>query len=212
MQTKILIADDHPLVINGLLSILKDEKELELITPVNNGHELLQSIAKYPPDLIILDLNMPKLDGIESLGILKDDFPSIKVIVLSSYNHSEIIEIVKKMGAKGYLLKDTPYHELRQSIFDVINGTDWVQNTKTELEAETSSYYIDNFMRKYQLSKREVEIVGMIARGCTSKEIGDNLFISEFTVTTHRRNILRKLNIKSIAKLVLFAKENGLVL
>jgi len=210
MLIKLLIADDHQMVIDGLVSILKEEKDLELIPSVHNGKELLQTIAKSTPDIILLDLNMPKLDGIETLGILKEDFPSIKVIILSSYNHPELVEEVKRLGAKGYLLKDTPYPFLRQSILDVAAGTGWIQNMGNT-ETNTSSYYIDDFMRKYQLSKREVEIVGMIAKGCTSKEIGDNLFISEFTVTTHRRNILRKLNIKSVATLVLFAKENGLV-
>jgi len=210
MPIKLLIADDHQMVIDGLVSILSQETELELATPVHNGQELIHAINKSIPDVILLDLNMPKLDGIEVLMILKERFPSIKVIILSSYNHPELIEEVKRLGAKGYLLKDTPYPFLRQSILNVAKGTNWIQNISNS-ESTMPSYYIDDFMKKYHLSKREVEIVSMIAKGCTSKEIGDSLFISEFTVTTHRRNILRKLNIKSLATLVLFAKENGLV-
>lgn len=211
MAIKLLIADDHQMVIDGLVSILKEEKDLELLNPVHNGQELLQVVGKLSPNVILLDLNMPKLDGIETLTILSEDFPSARVIILSSYNHPELIDEVKRLGAKGYLLKDTPYSFLRKSIFDIATGTNWIQNIDQPINP-TPSYYIDDFMKKYQLSKREVEIVSMIARGCTSKEIGDNLFISEFTVTTHRRNILRKLNIKSVATLVLFAKENGLVI
>jgi len=210
MPIKLLIADDHQMVIDGLVSVLSQEKDLELATPVHNGQELLHAVHKSIPDVVLLDLNMPKLDGIEVLMVLKERFPSIKVIILSSYNHLELIEEVKRLSAKGYLLKDTPYPFLRQSILNVAKGASWVQNISNS-ESNTSSYYMDDFMKKYHLSKREVEIVSMIAKGCTSKEIGDNLFISEFTVTTHRRNILRKLNIKSIATLVLFAKENGLV-
>jgi len=211
MPIKLLIADDHQMVIDGLVSVLKEENELELLKPVNNGQELLREVRRSSPDVILLDLNMPRLDGIETLTILNKDFPQIKVLILSSYNHPELIEEVKKLGAKGYLIKDTPYPFLRQSILNVAEGINWVQNIDNSV-SNTPSYYIDDFMKKYQLSKREVEIVGMIAKGCTSKEIGDNLFISEFTVTTHRRNILRKLNIKSVATLVLFAKENGLVI
>lgn len=211
MSIKLLIADDHQMVIDGLVSILREESELELLKPVNNGHELLSAIGDTCPDVVLLDLNMPRLDGIETLTILNRDFPLIKVLILSSYNHPELIEEVKRLGANGYLIKDTPYAFLKQSILDVARGNGWVQNVESTV-SNRSSFYIDDFMKKYQLSKREVEIVGMIAKGCTSKEIGDNLFISEFTVTTHRRNILRKLNIKNVATLVLFAKENGLVI
>ena len=206
---KLIIADDHPLLIEGLISILSEVNDLEILDPVNNGNLLISSLILNPADIVLLDLNMPKLDGIKTLAILRKDFPDLKVIILTNYNQPQLIEEVKKLGAHGYLLKNSASSVLKKAISKVLNGEFYFDDKKLPAK-DNSTYFIDDFMKKYQLTKREVEIIKMIAREFTSKEIGDSLFISEFTVSTHRRNIMKKLNSKNVAGLLKFARQHGL--
>ena len=206
---KLIIADDHPLLIEGLISILSEVDDLEILDPVNNGNLLISSLILNPADIVLLDLNMPKLDGIKTLAILRKDFPDLKVIILTNYDQPQLIEEVKKLGAHGYLLKNSPSFVLKKAINKVLNGEFYFDDKELPAK-DNSTYFIDDFMKKYQLTKREVEIIKMIAREFTSKEIGDSLFISEFTVSTHRRNIMKKLNSKNVAGLLKFARQHGL--
>jgi DNA-binding NarL/FixJ family response regulator len=206
---KLIIADDHQLLIEGLISILSEVKDLEILEPVNNGNQLINSLIKSHADIVLLDLNMPKLDGIKTLPVLRRDFPDLKIIILTNYDQPQLIEEVRKLGAHGYLLKNSPSFILKDAINKVINGELYFED-KVLPEKDNSPYFIDDFMKKYQLTKREVEIIKMIAKELTSKEIGDSLFISEFTVSTHRRNIMKKLNSKNVAGLLKFARQHGL--
>jgi DNA-binding NarL/FixJ family response regulator len=206
---KLIIADDHPLLIEGLISILSEVNDLEILDPVNNGNLLISSLIINPADIVLLDLNMPKLDGIKTLAILRKDFPDLKVIILTNYDQPQLIEEVKKLGAHGYLLKNSPSSVLKMAITKVLNGEFYFDDKELPAK-DNNTYFIDDFMKKYQLTKREVEIIKMIAREFTSKEIGDSLFISEFTVSTHRRNIMKKLNSKNVAGLLIFARKHGL--
>lgn len=206
---KLIIADDHQLLIEGLISILTEVKDLEILEPVNNGNQLINSLIKSHADIVLLDLNMPKLDGIKTLPVLRRDFPDLKVIILTNYDQPQLIEEVRKLGAHGYLLKNSSSFILKDAITKVLNGEFYFED-KVLPEKDNSHYFIDDFMKKYQLTKREVEIIKMIAKELTSKEIGDSLFISEFTVSTHRRNIMKKLNSKNVAGLLKFARQHGL--
>lgn len=206
---KLIIADDHQLLIEGLISILSEVKDLEILNPVNNGNQLINSLILNPADIVLLDLNMPKLDGIKTLAILRRDFPDLKIIILTNYDQPQLIEEVKKLGAHGYLLKNSPSFILKDAIAKVNQGEFYFED-RVLPEKDNSPYFIDDFMKKYQLTKREVEIIKMIAKELTSKEIGDSLFISEFTVSTHRRNIMKKLNSKNVAGLLKFARQHGL--
>lgn len=207
---KLIIADDHQLLIEGLISILSELDGMEILDPVNNGNQLIKSLSLNPADLVLLDLNMPKLDGIKTLAILRKDFPDLKVIILTNYNQPQLIEEVKKLGAHGYLLKNSSSRVLKDAIDRVLNGELVFDEKALPLSDKDSPYFIDDFMKKYQLTRREVEIIKMIAKELTSKEIGESLFISEFTVSTHRRNIMRKLNSKNVAGLLKFARQHGL--
>jgi len=207
---KLIIADDHQLLIEGLISILSELEGLEILDPVNNGNQLIKSLSLNPADLVLLDLNMPKLDGIKTLAILRKDFPDLKIIILTNYNQPQLIEEVKKLGAHGYLLKNSSSRVLKDAIDRVLKGELIFEEKALPENDKGSSYFIDDFMKKYQLTRREVEIIKMIAKELTSKEIGENLFISEFTVSTHRRNIMRKLNSKNVAGLLKFARQHGL--
>lgn len=209
MPIRLIIADDHQILIDGILAIVKEIPDIEVVATVNNGQELISKLKNTPADLILLDLNMPQMDGIEALKILKRDFSSVKVIVLSNYQQSELTSEIRNLGAEGYLLKSISTQELKEAILSVHAGNLWF-DVLSSAQMDEKSYFIDEFMQKYKLTKREVQIIGMLADQLTSKEISDNLFISEFTVVTHRRNIMRKLNVRNIAGVVSFANDHNL--
>ena len=192
------------------MAILKDVPGVVMLPPVNNGKQLLTELQISQADLVILDLNMPELDGIKTLEIIKKQFPEIKVIVLTNYNQPQLIEEIKRLGAQGYLLKDTPSDILKTAICSVISGDLYFDEYK-EPVTQDNHFFTDDFMKKFQLTGREIEIIRMVCLGETSKEIGERLFISEFTVRTHRRNIMKKLEVKNLAGLLAFATTHGLV-
>lgn len=210
MPLKIIIADDHPLLIDGIRMVLEEMDDVIVLNPVNNGRQLLDEISRRTVNIVLLDLNMPKLDGIACLRIIKTNFPKVKVIVLTNYNQPELIKEIKTLGASGYLLKnDNPIH-LKEAIDAVAAGNTWFSFAEYSPPA-SSPFFTDDFMKKYQLTKREVEIIRMIVAGIPTREISERLFVSEFTINTHRRNICRKLNVHTPAGLINFAKEQGLV-
>jgi DNA-binding NarL/FixJ family response regulator len=207
---KLIIADDHPLLVDGLRKVLEEMQHVQVLEPAGNGWQLLERLRKNPSaDIVLLDLQMPKLDGIETLKILVREFPRVKVIVFSNYHPAKLVREIKALGAKGYLLKDSTSIALKEAVAAVAAGQTWFQEMVPE--RETSPHFMDDFIRKYQVTKREVEIIRRIAEGLTSKEISEQLFLSEFTVNAHRRNICRKLNIYTPVGLLNFAKEHGLV-
>lgn len=205
---KIFIADDHQILIDGLISFFNELDGFEVIGHANDGAFLLQEIATITPDIILLDLNMPKLDGISTLKTLKANYKNVKVIILSNYHQSQLIKETKALGANGYVLKNGSKSDLLAAIETVRSGKLFFPEEDVK---QTSQFvFTDEFMKKHQLTKREVEIIKLICEEMSSKEIGDKLFISEFTVTTHRRNILSKVDVKNTAGLINFAKQNGI--
>jgi two-component system NarL family response regulator len=209
MPLRLVIADDHPLLVDGLKGVLQDMEEVEVVSTASNGWELISILHKINADLVLLDLQMPKLDGIDSLKILRKDFPKLKIIVFTNYGQPKLIKEIKILGAEGYLLKNSPSVLLKEAIRSVAAGGKWFQDMQPE--RQQSTLLTNNFMKKYQLTGRETEIICKIAEGLTTKDIAAQLFLSEFTINTHRRNICRKLNIYTPVGLLNFAKEHGLV-
>ncbi len=205
---KIFIADDHQILIDGIISFFNELEGFKVIGYANDGLNLLNDIAIKTPDVILLDLNMPKLDGLSTLKKLKENYPNIKVIILSNYHQSQLIKETKALGADGYVLKNGSKSDLLNAISAVSEGKAYF--AEEELVQDTKLVFTDEFMKKHQLTKREVEIIRLVCQELNSKEIADKLFIAEFTVTTHRRNILSKLAIKNTPGLINFAKQNGL--
>ncbi len=205
---KIFIADDHQILIDGITAFFNDLEGFDIIGSANDGLNLLKEIATKTPDIILLDLNMPKLDGIETLKILKANYPNIKIIILSNYHQSQLIKETKTLGANGYVLKNGSKSDLLMAIESAQNGEYFFPEEKEY--ANTQLVFTDEFMKKHHLTKREVEIIRLVCQELNSKEIGDKLFISELTVTTHRRNILSKLALKNTPALINFAVENGI--
>jgi DNA-binding NarL/FixJ family response regulator len=205
---KIFIADDHQILIDGITAFFNDLEGFEIIGSANDGEMLLREIATKTPDVILLDLNMPRLDGISTLKKLKDNYPNIKVIILSNYQQSQLIKETKALGAHGYVLKNGSKSDLLNAIESAQQGKYFFPDEKEN--PHTQLVFTDEFMKKHHLTKREVEIIKLVCGELSSREIGDKLFIAELTVTTHRRNILGKLGLKNTPALINFAKENGL--
>jgi DNA-binding NarL/FixJ family response regulator len=211
MALRILIADDHPLLIDGLMRVLEEIEGVRLLEPVANGRQLLARLQEEPADLVLLDLQMPQLDGLETLKILRDRFPKCKVLVFSNYQQPKLIREVRNHGARGFLPKSSTSLVLKEAVTVVAAGGTWFVDSGEAPPAGKEDGFVDDFMRKYQITSREVEILRKIATGLTTREIGEQLFVSEFTVNAHRRNICRKLNIHTPGGLVSFAREHGLV-
>jgi DNA-binding NarL/FixJ family response regulator len=209
MHLRLIIADDHPMLVDGLTRLLGEMEGIILLEPAGNGAQLIERLQATPADLVLLDLHMPRMDGIAALKVLMRDFPKIKVIVFSSYNQPRLIREIKAEGAHGFLLKNSPSGVLKEAILAVARGQTWFRDNI--IDPPPDSPFVDDFIKRYQLTGREVEIIQRISKGLTSKEIAGELFISEFTVNSHRRNICRKLGIYTPVGLVNFAKEHGLL-
>jgi DNA-binding NarL/FixJ family response regulator len=209
MALRIIIADDHPLLVDGLKRMLEEMDGVEVPACTDNGLQLLGILRESPVDIVLLDLHMPKLDGIDTLKILKKEFPKLKVIVFTNYNQPKLVKEIKLLGAEGFLLKNSPPATIKEAVQSIAMGGIWFQEMTSE--KPVSSLLTNDFMKKYQLTERETEIICKVAEGYTTKEIANQLFLSEFTVNTHRRNIGRKLNIYTPVGLFNFAKVHGLV-
>lgn len=213
---KILLADDHLLVRNGIKSLLEEEATLEVIGEAANGQEALKLSKELRPDLLIIDVRMPIMDGIEAVGHLQDYSPNTKAIVLSMHDSEEYILKSIKAGASGYLLKDTGKPEFIKAINTIYKGgkyfsgdisnvivTNYLQNSNPAPE-ETSAP-----KSAHGLTKKEAEILQLILSGRTNTEISDTLGKSKRTIETHRFNLMKKLNVKNLIELSSKAKDLG---
>ena len=211
MQNKIVLADDHRFLLEGITAILKEIPGAEIVAIAQNGFELMDAVAKERPQLVILDLNMPGYDGLQCLQKIKTNFPNTKILVLTNYNQPELVEEVKKMQADGFMVKNAAAAELKEAVTTILAGKKHYPPAYELKVIADDSYFFDDFLKKYQLTKREIGIIRMICREMSTKEIAAKLFLSELTINTHRRNILRKIEVKNVAGLVNFAKQNQLL-
>lgn len=210
-MVRIVLADDHALFREGLQLMLEQFECYRVIASAEDGHVLLQQLAEVACDLVILDLNMPQLNGLESLALIKIQYPHVRVVVLSNYDQPEFKSEVARLGANGYLLKNSSSEVLRRAIDAVMEGKTVFFEDKTAENSIDKDYFTDDFLRRYSLTRREFDIIRCIACELTTREIADQLFISEHTVMTHRKNLLRKLEVKNTAGLVKFASQHGLL-
>lgn len=205
------MADDHQFLLDGIMSVLKDLPNVKIVATVQNGFELMDAVAKEQPSLVILDLNMPGYDGLQCLQKIKANHSDVKVMVLTNYNQPTLVEEVKKMKADGYLIKNSSSAELKEAVVKILAGEKHFPDVSELRKLPEDSYFFDDFLRKFQLTKREVDIIRLICEEMSTKEIASKLFLSELTINTHRRNILRKLEIKNVAGLMNFAKQHQLI-
>jgi DNA-binding NarL/FixJ family response regulator len=208
LPPKILIADDHQLFNEGIKIMLSTE-EFEVIGQVYKGNEIIPFILQNRPDIILLDMNMPNMTGMEVSKIIKKDFPELKIIIVTTYNEHRFVEEFQKIGVAGYLLKNSSKDELLQAIQAVLAGKQFF-DPKLFLKNTPNLHSDDDFVKRFNLTNRELEIIRFLKDGFTNHVIAEKLFLSVFTVDTHRKNINLKLNIKNPAELIKFAVEHGL--
>lgn len=215
-RIRILIADDHRILAEGLQTLLQVEEKYFVVGLVANGNEILEFVKNHQVDLIILDVNMPVLDGISTLIQLKDEGYMGKILVLSSYEDLKLVHDAFLNGADGYITKKNVAEVLFQGIEEVIEGElfyDPIIEKKVLVDfagKDLSSIEQERAMLRY-ISDREMEVLKLIASEYTSDEISKQLFISKGTVDTHRKNLLRKLKVRNAVGLALFAIRNGII-
>lgn len=208
-KINIVIADDHQMFLDGLTAMLRDEKGINLVDTALNGEEALDIVERCEVDLLILDVSMPKVDGIELNNAIKKNHPTVKTLVLTSHSDHRVVSKLAKGQVNGYLLKNAEKSELLRAIYKIGEGEDYFSQMVKDRVVE-SMFSTAHEKEMPELSKREKEIIKLIVAQCTAPEIAEQLFISQNTVNTHRKNILTKLKLKNIAGLVKFAIENEL--
>ncbi|MEN2487830.1 response regulator transcription factor [Flavobacterium sp. B11] len=210
-KIKLLIADDHTMFLQGIISLLEQEPNINVIDKAVNGIEALEIIKRGVVDFIILDISMPKMDGIELSKILKKQYPHVKILIVSTHSNVMIVSRLIRIGVNGYLLKNAEKEELLKAINTIASGKNYLTEELEEKHFNNSKKIEKQVSALTELSSREKEILVLIAQEYNTAEIAEKTFISLNTVNTHRRNLLSKLNAKNTAGLVKYAVENGLV-
>ncbi len=213
-KIKVLLAEDHTLVRKGLRSLLDEAEEIQVIAEASDGREAVAKVEEYQPDVILMDISMPLLSGLEATRQICERFPDARILILTVHSNEEYILQALRAGAVGYLLKEAAPTDLIRAIRDVHHGEaflspsisrsvirDYVE--KTDLLTEETSYD--------RLTNREREVLQLIAEGHPIKDIATHLSISEKTARTHRRHLMNKLDIDNTAKLTLYALRHGLI-
>jgi two-component system response regulator NreC len=195
----IVIAEDHQALIDGIKLSLDYEDDITVVGEANDGELLIDMVRKKQPQVVITDIRMPKCDGISATKTIKKEFPHIKVIAFSMFDQSEAVNQMKLAGANGYIMKNSPLKKLVEAIRKVARDETFFDDAITTLDTTSKEEII--------LSSREKEILRLIGEGKTSQEIADQLFIGKSTVDTHRKNILKKMNIHGKTDLIRFAVE-----
>lgn len=208
---RLLLVDDQELVCQGLRAMLNLESDLEVVGVANNGQVAIRQVESLQPDVVLMDIRMPVMDGREATRIICQQFPDIKVLVVSTFDEDEYITQAIRAGARGYLLKDMPVEELAQAIRLVYRGysqmgpglmekmVDGMINSASKTEAEA--------LELAELTPREVEVLNLIGTGCTNREIAQQLYITEGTVKTHVTHILNRLNLKNRSQIAIYANS-----
>jgi two-component system NarL family response regulator len=200
---RILIVDDHPVVRAGLTSMLGTQAELQVIGSASSGEEALAMIQRDDPDVVLLDLRMPGLNGIDMLLAAKKSGSQVRAIILTSYETDEDIYRAVQAGAQGYLLKDTPFKEMLEAIRTVNAGKRYIPRQIAQRLAER--------MMRTELTARELEILKMLAKGPTNKQIGHALGISDYTVRNHVNSIIEKLEVSDRTEAATTAIQRGII-
>lgn len=212
-KIKIVLVDDHQMFRDGVKSVLSDEDNIEVIGEIGNGNDLYEVLKSIKPDVIITDISMPEISGIDIAKYVSENYPEIKILILSMHSNEEFITKALSAGANGYLPKDTSMDELLKAINTIYTGDNYfnkeISDTILKSIINKSKSAKEN-AKNETLTKREKEIINLVVDGLTNKGIADKLFISIRTVDSHKNNIMQKLNLKSSVELVKYAIKNNL--
>jgi len=210
----VFLADDHTIVRQGLAKLLEEEPQFKVVGQAENGREAVKMVEALKPQIVIMDISMPILNGIEATRLIKKSCPQTKVIILSMHTHDRYIAELLNLGVSGYLLKDSTGSDIIQAISAAVKGDTYLSPCISRRIVEDYLYFKKKSPqedRYGKLSNREREVFQMIAEGHSTKEISDMLCISSSTVKTHRANIMEKLQFENISQLVQFAIHLGIV-
>lgn len=205
---KVIITEDHIILRQGLKALLSEDSGIEVVGEASNGVQLLELLAEVPADVVLMDINMPQMDGFEATERVVAAYPETKVVALSMLNSIPYVQKMMNYGASGYILKTTGKDELRSAIKLVASGTNYIcseLSIKMLSNAMSPVAASNEKVEKIGLSKREVEVLTLIAEGLTNAEIADKLFTSKRTIETHRQNILEKTGARNTANLIKYA-------
>jgi two-component system, NarL family, nitrate/nitrite response regulator NarL len=210
-RIKLLLADDHPVVRKGIASCLARHQHLEVVGEASDGLETVRRAKELAPDIILMDIDMPQMNGLAVTELLRKELPQVKVLILSMHSNSEYVVRIIESGARGYVLKEASPEELVKAI-------EVVQNGESFFSSDVARVALNQYVRgnggdphAAQLTRREREVLIQIAEGLSNKEIASHLGVGVRTVETHRERIMRKLNIHSVAGLTKFAIAKGLI-
>lgn len=210
-QYKIVVADDHSLVIDGLISILESEEKYDVVATAKNYRELNSELRNQTVDVLITDLNMPGLNGIEMITEIKTNFPLLKVIVLSMYEQNSIIQQLKKLEISGYLLKHNKSESIKTNLEDIIQfGKSIFPRHINSEGVDEIDKFKDSFKASQNLGKREIEVLKLVGAGHSNHEIAEQMFLSIETIYSHRKHIRAKLELKNNGELAAFAVKYNL--
>jgi two-component system response regulator NreC len=214
-KIRILLADDHTLIRTGIATLLRTNKDFEIVGEAEDGEQAVEKTKQLHPDVLIIDLSMPKLSGIEATRIIKTNYPDVNVLVLTMHESEEFVYQILKSGAVGYVLKSAGKEELSAAIRTVVRGERFFSSRVSEIMTEGYLRRVETTGQQAKsdtmmLTRREKEILTLVVKGLTNQQIADQLNISPRTVDTHRTNIMQKLGIHEVANLVRYAIEHGI--
>ncbi|WP_409292574.1 response regulator [Peribacillus sp. SCS-37] len=205
---RLMLVDDHAVLRDGLKSILEMEDNIEVVGEAVSGEEALRQVPVCKPSMILMDINLPEKSGVEITGLLKRQYPDIKVLILTMHSHEEYFMSAIREGADGYLLKDAPYGQVIEAIRSVAKGESFIHPSMTK---KLLSFHQQAKPEESALTEREKEVLFCLLEGLSNKEIAAKLFISDKTVKIHVSKIIKKLNVKSRSQVVIYAVQNQLV-
>ena len=212
MAIKVLIADDHQLFREGLVNLISSAPDIEVIAEAKDGKEATEKTKQLKPDVVLIDIGMPEMNGIEATRLLKKQQSGVKVIAVSMHSDRQFVKGILEAGADGYLLKNCTYRQLIDAIQSVVEGKKYLSDDITEMVIKG---YLDPAEdvnnNQSELSEREMEILKLYAEGKSTREISEKLFISVKTVGTHKQHIFEKLGLRSNADMVKYAIKEGLI-
>lgn len=211
MAVKVMITDDHSLIREGLKQLLELEGDFQVITEACDGIDCMEKLKEQIPDVLLLDINMPRMNGLEVLQKIKDEKIDVKILVLTVHNEVEYLLKAVDIGINGYLLKDSESSELKKAILSVVDGEDYIQPS---LIPVLNAKMIDRDMdseKIEKLTKRELEVLKLLAVGMYNKGVADELHISERTVKNHVSSIFKKIDVSDRTQAAVFAIRNNLI-
>jgi DNA-binding NarL/FixJ family response regulator len=201
MKIRVLIADDHPLILAGVRRALEDAGEFEVVGEAQTGSQILPLVGRLKPDLVLLDIRMPQLDGLACLDLIRKRHPEIRVIVLSAYTDRDRIDAALRRGASAYIVKGVDPLDLASALRQAVRGTVFTVLGAPEVDVEAE---------ETGLTRREIDMLKAVARGLSNQAIGKEMWVTEQTVKFHLRNIYRKLGVTSRTEAARYAYEHGL--